>query len=161
MNKLCLYQKLWKILVRFKFYLKQKLISSCEYMIMSISVLKPLKWNRNFNSIKMPISENKIFPRYFAILIQFFGNTWKNKIRFFTVEYAFSRTLHTKSLSCTVYYDAAIYRLNMSEQNQGTCLSKYMKNCEKKRFSRILLIIFCMIKMGFFLQRKQQRFYDQ
>jgi hypothetical protein len=25
-----------------------------------------------------------------------------------------------------------MYRLNMSEQNQGMCLSKYMKNCEKK-----------------------------
>ena len=30
----------------------------------------------------------------------------------------------------------------MSEQSQGMCLSKYMKNCKKKKNSRILLIFF-------------------
>jgi hypothetical protein len=30
----------------------------------------------------------------------------------------------------------------MNKQNQGMCLSKYMKNWEKNRFSRILLIFF-------------------
>jgi hypothetical protein len=42
----------------------------------------------------------------------------------------------------------------MSEQNQGTCLSKYMKNCEKKKIFKNIIDNLLYDKNGVFFTKK-------